>query len=68
MTQEQFYSAYYGSRYSPIKDAQSQVVALQQSAALLEEGYLDCKPRRDIVNKLRSIAVAITEADTKKAV
>ncbi len=68
MTQEQFHNAYYGSRYSPIKDAQSQVMALQQAVAFLEEGYLDCKPRRDMVNKLRSIATAIAEADPKNAV
>ena len=66
MTQEQFHNAYYGSRYSPIMDAQSQVVALQQAVTLLEEGYLDCKPRRDMVNKLRSIAAAIAEANPKK--
>ena len=68
MTQEQFHNAYYGSRYFPIKDAQRQVVALQQAVTLLEEGYLDCKPRRDMVNKLRSIAAAIAEADSKNAV
>ncbi len=68
MSQEQFHNAYYGSRYSPIKDAQRQVVALQQAVTLLEEGYLDCKPRRDMVNKLRSIAAAIAEVDSKTAV
>lgn len=65
MTQEQFHNAYYGARYMPIKDPQNQAAALLQAVNFLEEGYLDCKPRRDMVTKLRSIAAAVAGSHTR---
>lgn len=67
MTQEHFHNTFCGSRYSPVSDARIQVMALRQTVALLEEGRLDRKPRRDMVNKLRSMAAPIAEADARKA-
>ena len=60
MTSEQFHSAYYGHRYAPIAKPEDQVKALLEVVRMLEDGYLDCKPRRDMVKKLRTIAVALS--------
>ncbi|MBX3713064.1 MAG: DUF5623 domain-containing protein [Lysobacter sp.] len=59
MTSEQFHSAYYGHRYAPIAKPQDQAAALLEVVQRLEDGYLDCKPRRDMVKKLRAVAAAV---------
>ncbi len=66
MTQEQFHNAYYGARNLPIKDPPNQAAALLQAVDLLEQGYLDCKPRRDMTTRLRSIATRVSGLNTSE--
>lgn len=61
MTDEQFHEAYYGTHREPIVGHDKQVEAVRRIAALLQQGYADCRPRQQMLNQLSNVEAALVK-------
>jgi hypothetical protein len=59
MTDEQFRAAYYGEYRAPIATRTAQLAAVDRILALLEDGYSNCAPRRQVAKRLADARVRI---------
>lgn len=62
MTDEQFRAAYYGEYRAPISSRPAQLAAIDRILAVLEGGYLNCSPRRQLAKRLAEARVRIATA------
>lgn len=66
MSDEQFRAAYYGAHQEQIVNRDSQIEAVRRIRALLSEGYPDCRPRRELLDRLASAEAALMKAGARQ--
>ena len=62
MTDEQFGDAYYGTHREPMVDRVNQLESIRRIAALLNQGYADCKPRQQLLSLLGNVEKALARS------
>jgi hypothetical protein len=67
MTSEQFHEAYYGAHREPIVDLVEQAEAISRVAALLTQGYSDCKPRQRLLDALSKAEAALVKSTRRRS-